>query len=293
MEKVEVITEPIVEVVSEELTTVTKTVLFSQIKTNDEHLLNRQVVEGLAKSIDKIGLLHSLLVDPNLEIIAGRHRYAALKIIYANEPSGLVHVKVVHASRQIMERMRVSENRCRRVNTPLWVAESVKEYFEAACQTYGAEAKELGIKPKGIKERVFEDLREMLSVKDRDIENKIKIASMSEEVKSKIRDTPVEHMKSKLIKLAYIKTEEDQFAYIDKLLQKKKKSEDIQSKIESLTKKVKSIKEGVTKMRSSISKIDGASEFLSEFNEFEAIIDRLVQTTSKLSEVSLSERFDH
>lgn len=293
MEKIEEITEPIVEVVSEELTTVLKTVPFSQIKTNDEHLLNRQVVEGLAKSIDKIGLLHSLLVDPNLEIIAGRHRYAALQTIYANDPSGLVHVKVVYASLPIMERMRVAENRFRRVNTPLWVAESVKEYFEAACQTYEAEAKELKTKPKGIKERVFKDLREMLSVKDRDIENKLKIASMPEKIKSRIRDTPVELMKSKLIKLAYLKTEDEQVGYVDRLLQKKKKSEGIQSKIESLTKKVQSIKSGISKIKSGISEGDDSPEFLTKLSELESVIERLVQTTNKLSQVSLGERFDH
>lgn len=293
MQKIEEITEPIVEVVSEELTTVIKTVPFSQIKTNDEHLLSKQAVEELAESIDKVGLLHPILVDPDLEIIAGRHRYAAMKIIYANEPDGLVYVKVAHATQKIMEGMRFAENRFRRVNTPLWVAESVKEYFDALCQSYEAEARESGAKPKGIKERAFKNLREMLNVKDRDIENKLKIASIPEQIKSKIRDTPVELMKSKLIKLAYLKTEDEQIAYTEKLFQKKKKSEGIQSKIESLSKRVNSIKGGIIKMKSEVSESNGSPEFLDKVSELESVIDRLVQATNKLSQVSLSERFDH
>lgn len=95
----------------------------NKIKLDETKIINSELVEKLAESIEIVGLLNPIVLTPDFNLVAGRHRIEAYKIIGCNEiPASFITLDEMH-----QRIATIDENLIRKVLTKLEEAEQLSE----------------------------------------------------------------------------------------------------------------------------------------------------------------------
>jgi ParB family transcriptional regulator, chromosome partitioning protein len=150
----------------------------------------------LARSIERVGLLHPVAITPSRRLVAGLHRLEAHKIL------GRSHVPCVVLSDDALlgELAEIEENLVRQDLTVLERGEHhkrAKEIYEAAPFGPDAQRNNFAVQPYAT------EMAAKAGVSRRTVEQEIQIASdLDEAVKDLIRGTPLDNRKADLLFLA-------------------------------------------------------------------------------------------
>lgn len=173
--------------------------------------LSEKHVETLKLSIQELGLLNPLVVNSDYELIAGYHRFQALKDLAFEE----VDVQIVDYNELKKELAEIDENLVRNELTALDFSEQLLER-KKIYEKLHPEATEKAKKTQNLPNRQDDGLgkvdsftkvmAEILPMSDRTIQRVVKIGSdIPKELKEKIKGKPLENNRDFLYKLAKMK----------------------------------------------------------------------------------------
>jgi len=90
-------------------------------------IINQDKVKEIAKSFEAVGQLNAILINNNNELVAGRHRLEAVKVLGWDE----VEVKIAETDDELkLELINLDENLCRQDLTPIERAQQIARQVE-------------------------------------------------------------------------------------------------------------------------------------------------------------------
>lgn len=258
----------------------TEEILLSEIIVNDnKESLDESNIGRLKLSIESIGLLCPLVIDQKYRLIAGRHRYEALRRIYQDYNS--IKVKVVifeDSSDEKCSTLTIDENIVRRVLSPVEHAEAIQYLVEDRIKKNGKVPGEPNIT------QAICDVASFYKVSVRDIRNDLKIAKIDNHLKKRIKGTPFERKKKQLIKLAYMDTLEKQVAFFEGTKVDRPDKDSLEYKLENMKKKIFQVRKTIENL---LRKFDShqtlTPDFKEKAKEFNKVSNKLVKEINSLS----------
>lgn len=192
----------------------TVTMGISEIKVSGKR---REVknLETLCQSIETHGLLHPITVNSEGQLIAGLRRLEACRSLGFSSLS----VTVVDCDDLNAELLQIDENLIRNELSVLERAEHLarrkkiyeKIYPETKAGVAGGKARQ------GNNDSIpsfAADTAEKVGCSERNVQMEDQIGRMPQAVRDALRNTPVAHSKTDLLKLSRLKTEEEQMRYV-------------------------------------------------------------------------------
>jgi len=189
-----------------------KTIEIEEIKIVENHRpLNDEKVKQLAGSIKMLGLLNPITINSDNQLIAGRHRLEAHKLLEYET----IMARVINHRDLYGELAQIDENLIRSELSVLEQGEHIlrrEEILESLNLRAPNHRPEKGAMVAPLK--TTKDIAEELGLSERTVQERKQIAkNIIPEIKEEIRDTPLANQTTKLLEISRMKPEKQRTAW--------------------------------------------------------------------------------